>query len=134
MKGVTTLRFAAPALALVTTVSACTGSSGSGSIHQDPSAAASARGAQAAPVASFAGSGNATTKYFKVAADWKLAWDTSVPAGFEIELFTVAGADRGQLVGQVRAHSGTTFVSEAGTFTLRVTARRAWAIHISGRH
>lgn len=98
-----------------------------------PTAGPSATSVKTGPIAHFTGSGKATTKAFEVAANWEVRWTSAVPTGFAIELLGPDGASRGRVVEKQKRKSGTTFVSEAGTFTLRVVARGAWTIDVVSR-
>lgn len=85
------------------------------------------------PVASFSGSGNETTATFGAALNWELRWTAEPGSGFTVELLNSSGASLGKVVTAGKRTSGSTFVSQAGSFKLRVTSKQAWTVSVRSR-
>jgi hypothetical protein len=83
-------------------------------------------------LARFEGSGDKTTKAFSAAANWQIIWAAKAGSGFTVELLDKNGVSRGDIVTGKKQAKGSTFVSEAGEFKLKVTASGPWTIAIVG--
>jgi hypothetical protein len=90
-------------------------------------------GQRAGQIASFSGNGSGTTKKFSAATNWQIVWRAGAGSGFKAELIDSHGASRGDIVTAGKKTSGATFVSLAGTFRLKVTAKGSWSIKVTGR-
>lgn len=103
----------------------------SGATTTTPVAASSEpAGAQVEPVAEFSGEGNETTESFDVEVNWELRWRVSEGERFAVELLTNDDVSRGHVVDATDKSEGTTFVSEAGEFKLRVSSDAPWSVQI----
>jgi hypothetical protein len=80
---------------------------------------------------SFSGSGDDQTEPFDVAANWELRWESD--GAFQAELFNPEGESRGVIIETDEAGDGATFISEAGEFTLEVSADEDWSIEVVDR-
>jgi hypothetical protein len=85
----------------------------------------------AASPLSFSGSGDDQTDAFDVAANWELRWEAD--DAFQAELFNAEGESRGVIIETDEAGDGATFISEAGEFTLEVSADGDWNIEVLDR-
>ena len=90
-------------------------------------------GATAGQLRVFSGKGNATTAQFSAQANWEIKWSAAPHGGFTVELIRADHSSGGQVVKAGTKPSGATFVSEHGSFRLRVTAIGRWSIHVIGR-
>jgi hypothetical protein len=81
-------------------------------------------------VASFSANQGTTTETFKAANNWQLRWSAPVGSGFTVELLTPEGMSLGRIVTGGKRASGSTFVSQAGTFTLKVTSKSPWSVTV----
>jgi hypothetical protein len=84
-------------------------------------------------VASFSASRGTTTKSFKADTNWQLRWSAPVGSGFTVELLTPEGTSLGTIVSGGKRASGSTFVSQAGTFKLKVVSRSPWSATVLSR-
>jgi hypothetical protein len=89
--------------------------------------------AKAGSLARFDGSGDKTTTAFSAASNWEIAWQAQPGSGFTVELLDKDGVSRGEIVTGKKQAKGSTFVSEAGEFKLKVSASSRWKIGIVGR-
>lgn len=103
-----------------------------GRTAQPSSMAPSAQAAKAESLARFKGSGDKTTTEFSAASNWQIAWVAKAGSGFTVELLDKNGVSRGEIVTGKKQAKGSTFVSEAGEFKLKVTASSPWTIEIVG--
>jgi hypothetical protein len=94
---------------------------------------ASSPPAKAGRVKSFSGHGNDVTKAFNVAANWEVRWRTGTRKAFAIELLGKGDESRGQIVLAKKKSTGSTFVSEAGHFKLKITAAGNWSVKVFSR-
>lgn len=88
---------------------------------------------KAGSLARFDGSDDKTTTTFKAASNWRINWEARAGSGFTVELLDKNGVSRGEIVTAKKKAKGSTFVSEAGEFKLKVTASSPWKIGIVGR-
>jgi len=84
-------------------------------------------------LAKFSGRGDKTTTTFRAAANWEIKWGTQAGKQFAVELLDKNGRSRGQVVVATKRAQGSTFVSEAGEFKLKVSATGDWSIEVIGR-
>jgi len=85
-------------------------------------------------LAKFSGRGDKTTTTFRAAANWEIKWGTTrADKQFAVELLDKNGTSRGQIVVAAKRAQGSTFVSEAGEFKLKVSATGDWSIEVIGR-
>jgi len=84
-------------------------------------------------LAKFSGRGDKTTTTFRAAANWEIKWGTQADKQFAVELLDKNGTSRGQVVVATKRVQGSTFVSEAGEFKLKVSATGDWSIEVIGR-
>ena len=90
----------------------------------EPSSIAASR------VAEFEGPGDAHTGSFRVARNWEIRWAAQADSGFAVELLTAGGTSRGMIIEAQEGTSGSTYVSQAGEFKLRVISRKPWSMEI----
>ncbi|WP_392544135.1 hypothetical protein [Oryzobacter telluris] len=101
-------------------------------VSSSPSATSSTA-SEAESLARFTGSGDTTTKAFSAASNWEITWEAKPQSGFTVELLDKDGVSRGEIVTGNKKAKGSTFVSEAGEFTLKVSASAPWSIAVVGR-
>jgi hypothetical protein len=106
---------------------------GAGPTPSPSPSAISSTAAKAESLARFTGSGDKTTTAFSADSNWEITWKAKPQSGFTVELLDKDGTSRGQIVTGKNKTKGSTFVSEAGEFTLRVTSSSPWLIAIVGR-
>ena len=80
-----------------------------------------------ATVAEFSGSGNTTTKSFKVQPGWQIQWQTQGQT-FRVGLSQQKGFKT--IVDQKGAGNGVTAPVGSGTFRLQITAKGSWSISV----
>lgn len=83
-------------------------------------------------LAKFSGHGDKTTTAFLAVANWEIKWGTQTGKPFAVELIGKNGTSRGQIVVAKKQPQGSTFVSEAGEFSLKVSAAGDWSIQVNG--
>ena len=97
---------------------------------QDSTTTVLPAGVAASRVAQFEGKGDTDTGSFRVTTNWEIRWAAPTDSGFAIELLTAGGASRGMIIGGEETANGSTYVSEAGEFKLRVASRQPWSVEI----
>ena len=83
-----------------------------------------------AQAALFSGEGMQVTRTFTVAPNWELRWQAEAQKGFKIELLDTNRISRGWIVQAPKSKFGSTYVSDKGSFQLRVTAQGPWTIRV----
>jgi hypothetical protein len=81
-------------------------------------------------VSTFSGRGKQTTKPFQVASNWEVKWRRQAGKAFTIELLASNGQSRGQIVAAKKGSTGGTFVSNGGTYKLKVSTTGEWSVKI----
>lgn len=104
-----------------------------GSGSASPTGTATPSAAPVRTVASFSGSRGTTTRPFGAAVNWQVRWTAPSGSGFSVELLNQQGASLGTIVTAGKRASGATFVSQAGTFKLKVTSKKPWRIQVLSR-
>jgi hypothetical protein len=120
------------AVAAVVLVLARGGKDDRGTAAPTPSASPSAV-PPAKEIAHFAGTGPTVTRTFSTDTNWQVRWAAPRGSGFHIELLTAKGVSRGVIVAGSSSKGGSVYVTERGTFKLRVAGSRPWTIDIFSR-
>lgn len=84
-------------------------------------------------ISHFSGSGSTTTVLFSTDTNWQVRWTAAKGSGFRVELVNDRSVSRGIIVTGVTTTSGSVYVTEKGTYKLRVTSSKPWTIDIVSR-
>ena len=85
------------------------------------------------PSETFQGEGNDATDVFEVGANWELRYELTSGRSLAIELLTDKGESRGEIVRTTKAKPGSTFISEAGNYKLKVASEGKWTLSVLNR-